>query len=169
MDWILPAIPIFKAVHIVALIVWVGGLIALPIMLKRHGPEIPLEDYRVIRRASHITYILCVTPASVIAVIAGTWLIFMRDVFTPWFYAKLAFVALLVLAHAWIGHILVQIGEKPSEHRSPPPYLPIAFVILPTLLILFLVLAKPQLAWISFPEWLTNPRGGQLLFDVPRR
>jgi putative membrane protein len=168
-DWILPAVPIFKAVHIVGLVIWLGGLIALPLMLTRHDPAISVEDYRMIRKASHLTYTMCVTPAAVIAVIAGTWLIFMREVYTPWLFAKLAFVALLVLAHAWIGHVVVKIGEEPGEHRPPAPYLPVASVFVPALAILFLVLAKPALGWIIFPEWLTETRGGQLLFDVPSR
>lgn len=168
-DWITPAIPLFKAAHIIGLVIWVGGLIALPLMLTRHDPEIPVDEYRMIRKASHLTYTMCVTPAAVVAVIAGTWLIFMREVFTPWLFAKLAFVALLVLAHAWIGHVVVKIGEEPGEHRPPHPSLPIAAVLLSALAILTLVLAKPTLGWILFPDWLTETRGGQLLFDVPSR
>jgi len=168
-DWILPAVPIFKAVHIIGLLVWVGGLTVLPLMLTRHDPAISAEDYRMIRRATHLTYTMCATPAAVTAVIAGTWLIFLREVFTPWMYAKLFFVALLVLAHAWIGHVVVSIGETPTEHRPPPAYLPVASVLLAVLVILFLVLAKPALGWVTFPGWLTEPHDGQLPFDVPRR
>lgn len=166
-DWIVPAVPLFKAAHIVGLVIWVGGLITLPLMLTRHDPAISVEDYRMIRKASHITYTMGVTPAAVIAVIAGTWLIFMREVFTPWLFAKLAFVALLVLAHAWIGHIVVRIGEEPGQHTPPPAWLPITAVLLSSLAILFLVLAKPAFGWIIFPDWLTETQGGQLLFDVP--
>lgn len=166
-DWIVSTVPIFKAIHIVGLTIWCGGLLALPLMLSRHDPAIPVEDYRMIRRASHLTYTMCVTPAAVIAVIAGTWLIFLREMFTPWLYAKLAVVALLVLAHGWIGHVVVRIGEKPTEHTPPSPVLPIAAVIIPTVAILVLALAKPPLAGINFPQWLIEPRGGQLLFDVP--
>lgn len=166
-DWIAPTIPLFKAVHIVGLVIWIGGLATLPLMLTRHDPAVSAEDYHLIRKASHLTYTMGVTPAAVIAVIAGTWLIFMREVFTPWLFAKLAFVALLVLAHAWIGHVVVRIGEEPSEHTPPPAWLPITAVGLPALAILFLVLAKPYLGWISFPAWLTETQGGQLLFDVP--
>lgn len=168
-DWIVPAVPLFKAVHIIGLVIWVGGLITLPLMLTRHDPEVSVEDYRMIRKASHLTYTMCVTPAAVVAVIAGTWLVFMREVFTPWLFAKLAFVALLVLAHVWIGHVVAKIGEEPGEHRPPHPSLPITAVIVSALAILALVLAKPALGWIIFPEWLTETQGGQLLFDVPSR
>ena len=41
--------------------------------------------------------------------------------------------------------------------------------IVPMLMILTLVLAKPTLAWVVLPDWLTEPRSGQLLFDTPSR
>ena len=163
------AVPLFKAVHIAGLVVWGGGLIALPLMLSRHDPAVSAKDYGIIRRATHVTYTLCVTPAAVIAVIAGTWLIFLRETFAPWLYAKLAFVALLVVAHAWVGHMLTKVAEQPGEHTPPGPYLPMGAILLPILAILVLVLGKPPLAWIEFPDWLTEPRGRQLLFDVPSR
>jgi protoporphyrinogen IX oxidase len=168
-DWIVSTIPIFKVIHIAALLVWCGGLLVLPVMLARHDPAVVAEDYRIIRRATHITYTMCVTPAAVIAVIAGTWLIFLREAFVPWLYAKLAFVALLVVAHAWIGHILVKVAEEPGHHTPPRPIFPAAAVLIPVIVILALVLAKPGLAWFTFPNWLLEPRGGQLPFDVPRR
>ena len=168
-DWVIATIPIFKIVHIAALVMWCGGLLTLPLMLARHDPSAMVEDYRLMRRATHLTYTLCVTPAAVITVIAGTWLIFLREAFVPWLFAKLAFVALLVVAHAWIGRILVQVAEKPGDHRPPRPLLPIIAVLFPVIVILTIVLAKPTLEWIVFPDWLLEPRGGQLPFDVPSR
>lgn len=169
MDWIAAIVPYFKALHIGALLLWCGGLTALPFMLSRHDPTDTQADYARIRRATHLTYTIAVTPAAVIAVVAGTWLIFFRETFVPWLYAKLFFVACLVTAHAWIGHIIVTVAETKGQHSPPNPYLPVAAVILPMLFILTLVLGKPDLAGIEFPDWLTEPRGGQLPFEVPSR
>lgn len=168
-DWLIATIPIFKVVHIAALVIWCGGLLALPLMLARHNPAVVAEDYRIIRRATHITYTLCVTPAAVIAVIVGTWLIFLREAFVPWLFAKLIFVTLLVVAHVWIGHIVTKVGEEPGFHRPPRPFFPVFAVLLPVIAILTLVLAKPAFDWIVFPDWLLEPRGGQLPFEVPSR
>lgn len=168
-EWLIGIVALLKSVHITALVLWCGGLLVLPLMLSRHDPAVSQDDYRRIRRATHLTYTVCVTPAAVVAVVAGTWLIFFREVFVPWLYAKLLFVAALAAAHAWIGHLLVQVAEKPGRHRTPEPYLPIASVLVPVLAVLVLVLGKPDLGWIAFPEWLQEPRGDQLLFDVPRR
>lgn len=167
-DWLLAAVPFLKAVHIGALCIWCGGLLALPLMLARHAPTISQYDYQRIRSATHLTYTLCVTPAAVLAVIVGTWLVFLRETFVPWLFAKLLFVTLLVAAHAWLGHLLVTVAEKPGRHRPPEPWLPLAAVLVTTSAILILVLAKPDLEWIRFPDWLRQPVGDQLPFEVPR-
>lgn len=168
-DWIVPVVPLFKALHIAGLVIWIGGLLALPLMLTRHDPGVSIGDYRIIRRSSHLTYTLCVTPAAVVAVIAGTWLVFMREVFTPWLFAKLAIVALLVMAHGWIGHTVAMIGEEPTDHTPPAPWIAVVAVLFLAISILFIVLAKPALDWIVFPEWLREPQDRQLFFDVPSR
>ncbi|WP_108658510.1 CopD family protein [Acuticoccus kandeliae] len=162
-------IPLLKAIHIAALVTWCAGLLALPLMLARHDPAITQADYTRVRRFSHFTYVLAVTPTAVIAVASGTALIFLRAVFEPWLYAKLVFVALLVLVHAWVGHTLVAVAETAGTHRPPNPLWPTAIAITPMLAILFLVLAKPDLSWIVFPDWLTEPLGRQLPVDVPIR
>lgn len=168
-EWPATTIPLLKALHIGTLILWCGGLLALPVMLARHDPAVSQEDYSRVRRATHLTYTILVTPAALIAVVAGTWLIFFQQLFVPWLYAKLVFVALLVAAHAWIGHLLVQTAEKPGRHRPPEFYLPMAVVLVPVIAILLLVLGKPDLSGLPFPDWMIEPRDGQLFFDVPRR
>lgn len=167
-DWLLPFVPLVKAVHIVGLCLWCGGLVALPFMLARHDPAVSQDDFRRIREATHFTYTLCVTPAAVVAVIAGAWLIFMRETFQPWFYAKLFFVMLLVGAHAWTGHMLVRVGETRGRFQPRAPYLPLFAVLAPVIGILVFVLGKPDLGWVQFPSVLLEPMGRSLPFDVPR-
>lgn len=168
-DALLAAMPLLKALHLTALCLWCGSLAAMPLMLTRHDPAITQRNYHSLRRATHLTYTRCVTPAGVIAVISGTWLIFLREAFVPWLYAKLLFVTVLVVVHIWIGHVLVRVAEKPEQHRPPHPLLGVTAVLLPVLAILLLVLGKPELDWLAFPDWLLEPRGGQLPFEVPRR
>lgn len=162
-------ITLLKALHIAALVIWCGGLLALPLMLTRHDPAIAADEYTRIRKATHRAYVGLVTPAAVTAIVAGTWLIFFREVFVPWLYAKLVFVAALVAAHAWVGHVVVQIAERPDDYQPPQPYLPLALILLPVFAILFLVLGKPDLSWVRVPQWLQEPLGHELPLDVPRR
>ncbi|UOA16461.1 CopD family protein [Sulfitobacter dubius] len=161
-------ITLFKSAHIAALLLWCGGLLVLPLMLSRHDPAVTPEDYKRIRRATHTTYAIVVTPAAIIAVVAGTWLIFLTEAFVPWFYAKLVFVAALAAAHAWIGHQVVQVAEKPDERKTAPAFITLAAAMVPIVSILFLVLGKPDLSGVTLPDWLLSPRNGQLPFDVPK-
>jgi protoporphyrinogen IX oxidase len=162
-------VPYLKALHIAGLVLWCGGLFALPSMLAWHDPAIGQADYRRIRRATHYTYTFAVTPAAVIAVIAGTWLILIREVYEPWLFLKLAFVALLVAIHGWVGHIIVEVAETAGIHRPPSPTFTIAALLFTVVAILALVLGKPEFAQLSGPSWLTEPLGRQFPFDVPSR
>ncbi|GGF76117.1 membrane protein [Paracoccus acridae] len=168
-SWLEPVIPHLKALHVIALALWVGGLFGLPVMLARHDPAIGQADYTRIRLASHVSYVWIITPAAVTAIVAGTWLIFLREVFTVWMFAKLVFVALLIGFHAWIGHHIVKVGESDGRHQTPRPIGPLLILLVPVLVILTLVLLKPELEEIPMPDWLTQPRERQLpVSEVPR-
>jgi protoporphyrinogen IX oxidase len=160
-------IPHFKGLHIAALVIWCGGLFALPLLLARHDAAIGQSDYSRIRRVTHYGYIFAITPAALIAIGSGTALIFLREVYVPWLFAKLVFVALLVAFHAWVGHTLVEVAETEGTHVPPEPALPLTLLLVPILAILTLVLAKPDLQTIPLPEWLMQPYGGQFPFEVP--
>ncbi|MGD9544368.1 MAG: CopD family protein [Methylocystis sp.] len=164
-----PLVPYFLAFHILTLALWCAGLIALPLMLSRHDPAISQTDYTRIRRYTHFAYTLGVTPAAVLAVASGTALVFLRDAFTPWMFLKLAFVGVLVLTHGWVGHTVTSIEETQGLYRPPHPALQAAATFIPILAILFLVLDKPDFSEFRFPQWLTQPQGGQLPFLAPSR
>ncbi|HEY8213008.1 MAG TPA: CopD family protein [Methylocystis sp.] len=164
-----PLVPYFLAFHILTLSLWCAGLIALPLMLSRHDPAISQTDYARIRRYTHFAYTLGVTPAAVLAVVSGLALVFLRDAFTPWMFLKLVFVAALVLTHGWVGHTVTLMEETHGLHRPPHPALPAMATFIPIFAILFLVLDKPDLSEFRFPQWLSQPQGGQLPFLAPSR
>ena len=167
--WLEPVIPHLKALHVIALAVWVGGLFGLPVMLARHDAAIGQADYSRIRLASHISYVWIITPAAVTAIVAGTWLIFLREVFVPWMFAKLVFVALLIGFHAWMGHHIVKLGETDGRHDPPEPGIPLLLLLVPVLVILMLVLWKRERGDITLPGGRTEPHGRQVpVSDVPR-
>lgn len=159
------AIALFKFVHIAALLVWCAGLIALPIMLAQHQHGDSQHRYARIRKFTHYSYTHFVTPAAVLAVAAGTVLIFLRATFVPWFFAKLAFVGALVVLHALIGNVVVRMGEEKGDVIAPRPFLPVALVIGVIVAILALVLAKPVISPGSAPDWLQGPRNQSLPMD----
>lgn len=160
-------ITLVKAVHLAAILLWAAGLVALPLLLSEHKSGHGQGAYQRIRRFSHYGYTHLLTPAAVVAVAAGIALLFLRDVFVPWMFAKLALVGALVTLHAWIGNLVVRMGEH-ANRRQPSPILPL--VVLAIVLcagIFYIVLAKPDLV-PTFPEWMTHPRERQLpVEEVP--
>lgn len=167
--WLLGLIPHLKAVHVAALAVWCAGLFALPLMLARHDAAIGQADYTRIRHASHYSYTFVVTPAAVLAIASGTALVFLRETYVLWMFAKLVFVALLVVFHAWVGHVLVTVAEAEGTHRPPQPMVPLLLLMVPVVVILALVLGKPDLGRIPMPDWLMQPLERQFPFGVPSR
>lgn len=162
-------IPHLKSLHIVMLLIWCAGLFALPLMLARHDPAIGNADYVRIRRATHYAYTFAITPAAVLAIASGTGLIFLREVFVTWMFAKLFFVATLVGFHVWVGYVLVAVAERKGVYKVPRATFPLLMLMIPVTLILLLVLVKPDLGQIPLPGWLQQPLGRHLPFEVPKR
>jgi hypothetical protein len=108
------------------------------------------------------------TPAAVIAIAAGTALLFAREVFEPWMLAKLTVVGAMVSLHAWQGVQVTRMGETGGQHPPPRAALPLLLALGLPALVLLLVLAKPMLEARQLPVWLTEPRyRGLPLGDVP--
>lgn len=162
-------VPHLKAAHLGFLALWTAGLFALPQMLARHDRGLLKSEFTQIRRATHYSYVWIVTPAAVLAIASGTALIFVREVFTVWLFAKLVLVAGLVAVHAWIGHTIIAVAETEGRHEPPNALVPGLILIALVLAILLVVLAKPELMELPVPGWLQSPRDRSLPFDVPSR
>ena len=156
-----------KALHIAALSIWCAGLIALPVLMQAYGrgaratTEAGFGEFRLL---SHGAYTKLVTPAAVIAIAAGTALIFAVPLATDWLLAKLIAVAGMVLLHAWLGHLINKSGEQCGRYRIPSPLWALAGALPLMALVLWLVLAKPDLAALveALPEWMRQPLGREL-------
>ena len=154
-----------KGLHIAALILWCAGLVALPLVLSKHDVAEEQADYARLRRITHYGYTRIVTPAAVVAIAAGTALIFLRQVFEPWMFAKLVAVGLLVALHALVGHVVVLMSERRGEY-APPSSKPLLAVVLATMtVVLALVLAKPVIPDLT-PAWLDGPQNRQLPLEA---
>lgn len=169
MSWTEAIIPHMKALHLGFLALWMAGLFALPQMLARHDRGLLRSEFEQIRRATHYSYVWAVTPFAVLAIATGAALIFLREVFTVWLFAKLVLVTGLVAVHAWIGHTLVHVAESEGRHEPPDALVPGLVITGLVLGILTLVLAKPELEEIPVPAALLAPLDRQLPFDVPNR
>ncbi|WP_228461557.1 CopD family protein [Paracoccus liaowanqingii] len=158
-----------KYLHLAAMLCWCASLIALPLLLSLYGStwrnneggEARQARYAEFRLITHYGYVAFATPAAVIAIAAGTALIFAAQVFDLWFAAKLALVAGMALVHAWLGHIVLVSAERRGTGWMPSPLYAL-FIVIPLMMgVLWLVLAKPDLAWMAdwLPAFMLAPRG----------
>ena len=153
-----------KAVHIAALIIWCAGLVGLPLMLSKHEIGEGQGSYAQLRLLTHRAYSYFVTPAAIVAITAGTALIFLAGAFTLWMFVKLLVVGVLVSLHAWIGHLVILMSERRGSfvpRSALPTLLPIVVAMVASL---FLVLGKPTLDSFA-PAWLDHPLGHELPVD----
>jgi len=148
-----------KAIHISALILWCGGLLALPglfAMRHRVAQGAPLQDLHRLTRA---LYINVTSPAAFVAVVAGIALIFAANVLTPWMALKLLFVGLLVILHMIAGHIVLTVFGKDGRFSRWRQVLMTSATAGAVGLILWIVLAKPQVDLALLPEVMHRPGG----------
>src|SRR5690554_7353679 len=95
--------PWMVTAHIIFILMWSAGLLGLIYMLAAHHDEHDpqqTEFYRIIERK---LYFHLATPAAVLSVLTGLWLLFSRGFEGGWLPVKLVLVSLMVAAHAYSG------------------------------------------------------------------
>ena len=129
-----------KALHVVAIIAWMAGLLYLPRLFVYHceaskGSELS-ETLKVMERR---LLRIIMTPAMVLAWVLGLWLAWSGGhLGAHWFHGKFALVVLLSAAHGYFaGAVRAFAGDrndKPGRHwriwNEVPAVLMIAIVIL---------------------------------------
>jgi putative membrane protein len=129
-----------KALHIVAVIAWMAGMLYLPRVYVYHAEAEPgskqSETFKVMERRL-LRAIL--NPAMIVAWGLGLWLAFMTDAWNqPWFHAKLALLVAMQLVHAAFARWRRHFANDANRHSARfyrwmnelPTVLLIAIVIL---------------------------------------
>jgi protoporphyrinogen IX oxidase len=134
------AYPWIKAIHVIAVISWMAGMLYLPRLFVYHS-DAPIgsgqsETFKVMEQRL-LTVIT--NPAMVIAWALGAWLAWQGGFWTaPWFHAKLALVIALSGLHGYLAAATRAFAEdrntKPARHwrlvNEVPTVLMVAIVIL---------------------------------------
>lgn len=133
-----------KALHVIAVIAWMAGLLYLPRLFVYHsqvGPGAQSEIFKTMERRL-LRFIMA--PAMIVTWLAGLSLIVLGDWHAAhWLHAKLALVAILTGVHFYFGAVLRAFAHDDYRHSAR------FFRILnevPTLLmigIVILVVVKP--------------------------
>lgn len=133
-----------KALHVIAIISWMAGLLYLPRLFVYHasaGEGELSETFKIMERRLY-RYIM--TPAMLVAWMTGIYLaIEGRALSSGWFHAKATLVVLLTAAHLHDGALMRRFAADANVHS--PRYYRI-FNELPTLLmigVVVLVIVKP--------------------------
>jgi putative membrane protein len=133
-----------KALHVVAIISWMAGLLYLPRLFVYHvesGPGPQSQTFKIMERRLY-RYIM--TPAMSVAWLTGVFMALDGDALhQPWFHVKATLVVLLTASHIHDGVLMRRFASDANVHSSR--YFRIINEI-PTLLmigIVVMVIVKP--------------------------
>ncbi|MFW5833199.1 MAG: CopD family protein [Pseudomonadota bacterium] len=152
------ALWLVKAVHVAAIALWAGGLLALPFVLaQRRG--LRAEPLHRLHALTRFFYTALISPAAFVAIASGIVLVFLRATYVEWSSAKLAFVGLLVVLHAAIGLAIVKVFTHERRFGTTAATLFTTAELAAILPILWLVLAKPEFDATTLRPDLFAPGG----------
>ena len=137
-DWI-------KALHVIAVIAWMAGLLYLPRLFVYHAVaargSTQSETFKVMERR---LYRAIMSPAMMVTWLAGLYLVWTGQWYgSPWFHAKFALVIALSGVHGFLGRCVKDFAAD-ANTRDQKFYRIINEV--PTLImvvIVILVVVKP--------------------------
>jgi protoporphyrinogen IX oxidase len=108
-----------KALHVVAIISWMAGLLYLPRLFVYHadaGPGPQSETFKVMERR---LYRIIMTPAMTIAWLSGLFMAMAGGAYQEgWFHVKAALVLLLTAAHIHNGVLMRRFAADANIHSS---------------------------------------------------
>ncbi|UDQ90717.1 protoporphyrinogen oxidase HemJ [Xanthobacter autotrophicus] len=134
-----------KALHIIAVIAWMAGMLYLPRLMVYHCAaevgSVQSETFKVMERRLLKAII---NPAMVVTWLAGLWLVYEGGWYKAgWFHAKFALVLVMSAMHGFLVRWVREFAE--DRNKRPARFYRIANEV-PTLLmigIVILVVVKP--------------------------
>ena len=120
--WIQPSglYPWFKALHIIAIISWMAGMLYLPRLFIYHCATKPgseqSETFKVMERR---LLIFIMNPAMVASWILGFWLAFDGGLYiSGWFHGKLLLVLAMSAVHGFFVRWVREFGLDKNQHNQ---------------------------------------------------
>ncbi|WP_321927546.1 CopD family protein [Paraburkholderia guartelaensis] len=150
---------VLKFIHLGAIAIWSGGLIALPFLFGQRRGLTATTDLDRLHRITRLVYVELTSPAAFVAIASGTALIFLQATFVEWFSAKMVLVGIMAMLHVAAGLVMHQLFS-PDGHfsRFSETVLSIAYVVV-IVAIIWVVLAKPHIDSNLFAPHLFEPGG----------
>lgn len=148
-----------KALHVSGLVIWCAGLLVLPVVFAYRPSVESRPQLWQLQRFTRYAYRAVISPAAFLAVVTGTALVFVREVFTPWFAVKLMAVGLLTVLHLYHGYVILHLFDDDASYKAWRKWLSIAAGLILIAAILWLVLDKPPFDVPPLPDWVLEPGG----------
>lgn len=103
-----------KLLHLTAISIWAGGLVALPFLLlqRRQLTGAPLHRLHRLARA---LYVSILSPAAFVSIASGTALVFLSGTFVEWFSIKLVIVGGLAALHVRAGLLVLRVFDAGGQ------------------------------------------------------
>lgn len=150
---------LLKFVHLAAIAIWSGGLIALPYLFWQRRALAAGPDLDRLHRIARLIYVELSSPAAFVAIGSGTALIFLQATFQEWFSLKMLLVAGMAMLHVVGGLILLQLFS-PQGRFGRLSFLALTSAYIVVIAgILWVVLAKPVIDSNQFAVQLFQSGG----------
>lgn len=132
------------SIHIAFLLIWSSALLYFPRLLVQHVNTGEPETKRRTMKMQRAVYAYVMTPSALLAVVAGTWLIFERGFTGGWLPAKLTLVMLMVWLHAYLGYLMAE--YRHGQRAAPLLY----FKAFPVVLFVLISAIVTLVTWKPF-------------------
>lgn len=129
---------IFKALHIIAMVSWMAGMLYLPRLYAYHaGIDPKSEASQIFKTMERRLLRIIINPAMMLTFIFGAVLVVQADAMSQgWFHIKLTLVLVLAGIHGWLAKTR-KTFERDENTRSPKFYKILNEV--PAVLMIFIV------------------------------
>src|ERR1700690_2231996 len=107
-----------KALHIIAVISWMAGMLYLPRLFVYHAvAKVGSEQSETFKVMEHRLLKAIINPAMIAAWLLGAWLAWSGGwLAAPWFYGKLALVLVLSGVHGHLAALVKQFAADNNGH-----------------------------------------------------
>ena len=109
---------IVLTLHIVFMVSWFAGLFYLPRLFVYHALTPPddlpgIARFKIMERK---LYVGIMTPAAVLTIVFGLWLMWGFGIDGGWLHVKLVLVGVLVVLHVYLGRLLRDFAGDRNRH-----------------------------------------------------
>jgi protoporphyrinogen IX oxidase len=110
--------PWMVIVHIIFILFWSAGLMGILYLLAAHTQETDPEEAEFLETLERKLFLRLTTPAAVLSVVTGLWLMIRYGFDGAWMLVKLAMVTLMVLAHVLCGTLIKNYWRGKRRHSK---------------------------------------------------